>query len=176
MIKVYTGPMFAGKSTALLIEYNSVKDKSKVVCFKPAKDKRDKTKIRARNIKEQIDAYVIENFEDMLPYLKGKNYKYIIIDEVQFVKGDYNILTTLSFAMDIIIGGLSKTSELKPFGCMPNVLAIADKIILLTAKCECGKEAIYTYCKENKTEDILIGDKKYSPLCRDCFIKKTFIV
>lgn len=172
MIIVYTGPMFAGKSTALLEEYDNIKDKESILCFKPSKDTRDTTKIRARNIEQKADAIVINKFDEITKYMND-NIKYIFIDEAQFINGNFNILSKLSIEndIDIYVGGLSQTSEQRPFGTMPYILAIADDIIKLQAKCECGKGARYTYCLEKKDTDILIGDKEYKPLCRKCLLK-----
>lgn len=70
MIYVYTGPMFSEKSKALINTYNLLTDEfqAKALCFKPSKDNRDKTKIRSRALKQQIDAIVIKTFEDKLRY------------------------------------------------------------------------------------------------------------
>lgn len=173
MIKFYTGAMFAGKSTALFDEYNKIEDKQNIICFKPSKDIRDFGKIKARNIQQQITAIIIKNFEDILKHIKDTT-KYIFIDEIQFIKGDYKILTELSLqGRTIITAGLSMTSELKPFGSAPNIIAVADEIIVLKAVCnECGDDAFYTYCKENKNGDILVGNKKYEPLCQKCYMRR----
>ena len=114
-----------------------------------------------------------KNTETTTDSISAKKTKYIFIDEIQFITGNYNILMDLSIEKDIdfYIAGLSLTSEQKPFGEMPNILAIANEIITLYALCECGHEAAYSYCKENKTSDILIGDKEYKPVCRECLIK-----
>lgn len=173
MIKVYTGPMFAGKSTALLIDYNMVKGNK--ICFKPSKDDRDKNEIKARNVSQKIESIVIKRFEDIKKHIK-EDTDYIFIDEIQFIEGDYNILTELSMkGITIICAGLSKTSEIKPFGLMSNILAIADEINVLKAICEdCGYEAGYTYrLDKNNKSDILIGDKdKYIPLCYSCYMSR----
>ena len=173
MITTITGPMFSGKSTRLLAEYDNITDKSSILCFKSSKDKRDKTKIRARNVENKIDAIVISKFEDILDFLSF-DIKYIFIDEVQFISGDYMILNNLSINndIDIYIVGLSQTSEHKPFGCMPNILAISNNIYNLKARCSCGKTAYYTYCKVNKKDDVLIGDIEYEPICRKCLVER----
>ena len=41
MIKVFTGPMFSGKSDALLNEYDKRYHKSRILLFKPKMDTRD---------------------------------------------------------------------------------------------------------------------------------------
>ena len=76
--------------------------------------------------------------------------------------------------IDFYIAGLSLTSEQIPFGIMPNILAVADEIVHLKASCsDCNKtNAIYTYCLEEKENDILVGSTMYIPLCRDCLCKR----
>lgn len=173
MITVITGPMYAEKSKYLIEKYNEIEEKEKIKCFKPSKDKRTKTKIRSRALKQEIEANVIEKFEDIMNYIDD-NIKYIFIDEVQFLNGNFNILEKLSIErdIDIYIAGLSKTDKQHPFGKMPYVLALADKINVLTAKCKCGKEARYTICKIKKDKEVLIDTgKEYQSVCRECYNK-----
>ena len=48
MIKLYTGPMFSGKSDELLKEYDKKYHKSKILLFKPKIDTRDYGVIKTR--------------------------------------------------------------------------------------------------------------------------------
>ena len=173
MIKVYTGTMFSGKSTRLIEEYNKIEDKKSVMCFKPSKDNREFGAIRARNVEKVVSCIVIRDFEDILLHITD-DIKYIFIDEAQFVNGNFNILTKFSLkGIEIHIGGLKQTSELRPFGTMPYILAIADEIEILHTNCECGEIARYTVCTEEKNKDVLIGDKeKYRPICEKCYRKE----
>ena len=173
MIKVYTGTMFSGKSTRLIEEYNKIEDKNAVMCFKPSKDKREFGAIRARNVEETVSSIVISRFEEILFHINDE-IEYIFIDEVQFVEGNFNILTKFSLkGITIFIAGLKQTSELRPFGTMPYILAIADEIEILHTNCECGEIARYTDCTTDKKNDILIGDKeKYRPVCEKCYVQK----
>ena len=56
------------------------------------------------------------------------------------------------------IAGLNLTSEKKPFGKMGDLLCIADNVKMMTSICEICKNdnAVYSYFKGNKTEDIAI--------------------
>ena len=56
---------------------------------------------------------------------------------------------------------------------MGDLLCVSDKVQMLTSICEVCKNdnAIYTYCKEKKEGDILIGDSQYIPVCRNCYEK-----
>lgn len=174
MIKVYTGPMFSGKSTNLILDYVMLADCSSALCFKPSKDTREFSKIRARNNDNELSAIVIKNFEDIEQYLVDEITD-IFIDEVQFIEGDPNILVDLSIKRGIYIrvAGLSRTSEMKPFGHMPEIMAFADDIEILDAKCnQCGSPAGYTHCKIPKQNDVMVGNTEYEPLCFDCFREK----
>ena len=73
---------------------------------------------------------------------------------------------------DIFISGLNLTTELKPFGSIPNILSISDNIIKLTSTCYyCGKHAEYTKCLVDKKQDIMVGSDEYIPICRDCLYR-----
>ena len=52
MIKVFTGPMFSGKSDALLNEYDKRYHKSRILLFKPKMDTRDYGVVKTRKGKE----------------------------------------------------------------------------------------------------------------------------
>lgn len=176
MIKVITGPMFAGKSEYLITEYMFLQSNypnNKIQAFKPSKDTRTKTRIKSRKFSTTIPAEVVHNFKEIVNRITPDTSD-IFIDEVQFIEGDVVELKKLSVYenKNFIIGGLSMTAELKPFGAMPNILAIADEVVHIKADCECGEKAELTYCKVKKQGDILVGDQaEYKPLCRNCYIK-----
>ena len=100
----------------------------------------------------------------------------MFIDEVQFLTGNAAEILYISIHnnIDFYISGLNLTSELKPFGIMPDILAIADEVVHLKACCaECNKRnAIYTYCLVDKQDDVLIGSNQYQPICSSCLQKK----
>lgn len=172
MIRVYTGPMYAAKSLGLIqaAKVRKKPDIDNILCFKPSKDTRDMSKIRSRVIEETLDAYVIQDLSQIKEFVTPE-IDTIIIDEVQFLSGDVQELLWLTIMqnIDIYIAGLDLTSELTPFNIMPNILSIADEVYKLKARCQdCGKEARYTYCLVDKTDDILVGNSEYIPLCKDC--------
>lgn len=174
MIRTIKGAMFAGKSKLLIETYIYYKNQGRnILVLKPSKDTRDKTYIRSRDLKFKIPANVIKSLDDIYNY---NGYDLIIIDEIQFLTGNVRKLLIYSIEnnIDFIFSGLSLTSELKPFGIMPEILTISDEIINLQAKCNiCNKnEAIYTMIYNDKNEDIKVGDKEYFPICKECLKKK----
>lgn len=169
MIKVITGPMFSGKSTALLNYIAFIEEQNIPYCiFKPSKDKRDLTRLRARTTSITKGAKVISNLEEIRPNLLGV--KTIIIDEFQFLKGDIRELLKLSKeGCTIVAAGLNLTSDLKPFGLMPDLLSIADQITKLQGTCVfCGGYADFTGYKGEETKEIKFGDDRYFPVCLNC--------
>lgn len=65
------------------------------------------------------------------------------------------------------------TSEQKPFGIMPNILAVSDEIEICKGYCTiCNRLASYTYFEGNKDNDIVVGDSLYINLCEDCLRKR----
>ena len=119
-------------------------------------------------------ALEIEDLSDIPKHLK-KNTRTIFIDEANFLTGDVSVLTELNINknVDIYIAGLNMTSEQKPFGIMPNILAISDFIEISKSYCTiCNREASYTYFEGNKDNDIIVGDNGYISLCEECLRKK----
>lgn len=174
MITTFIGPMFSGKSDKLIEVYNKIYNKDNIICFKPVDDSRDLGVISSRNKQSQLKCYLINRFEDILFILKGLNTpflgKIILIDEAQFIKGNVQYLNYLSIKLDydIYISGLSLTSDLKPFGCMPEILSISDNIVKLWAHCYyCGRRADYTRCLVDKVKDVLVGNEEYIPVCKN---------
>ena len=118
MIKTFTGPMFSGKSDALISVYQKIWNKDLVMAFKPSKDTRDKNFIKSKNYEVQIPAIFIDDIGEIKNCIHGKNIHTIFIDEAEFLTGDVAELVALSvyYDIDFYIAGLNMTSEQKPFG------------------------------------------------------------
>jgi thymidine kinase len=71
----------------------------------------------------------------------------------------------------VIVAGLDMDYLGRPFGQIPNLLAIADYITKLHAICmKCGNIASYSYRKSKINEQVLLGEREmYEPRCRICF-------
>ena len=172
LINIYTGPMKCGKTTKLIDKYNDLIDYGKkCMMFKPCIDNRfSDTEVVSRD-GESVRCINIETIYDLIPYKDLCDY--FFIDEFQFIQGQDLHIIINSFIDEgkiFYISGLNLTSERKPFGNMPQLLALADEVEYMEAKCDnCGKSAIYTYCKNNKKDDILVGDEEYLALCHKCY-------
>lgn len=174
MIKVFTGAMFSGKSTALVDTYMNIWNKKSCKCYSPKKDTRSGATLKSRNISEGIPAKAISNLSEIIDDFSEET-RTIFIDEAQFLTGDVNCLVKLSteFDIDIYVAGLNMTSEQEPFGIMAQILAVADEIQICKAVCyDCNKSANYSFCLKEKDEEILVGNNEYIPLCGKCLVKR----
>jgi thymidine kinase len=97
------------------------------------------------------------------------------IDEAQFFDdGVIDVANQLAQrGARVIVAGLDMDYTGKPFGQIPNLLAIAEYITKLHAICMvCGNIANYSYRKTNQDDQVVLGEKNiYEPRCRQCFQK-----
>ena len=169
-INVFTGPMKSGKSQKIINEaYRQIIAGKKIQMFKPKLDTREQECVADRN-GNKLMAVNIQDMNEIENYYADV----YIIDEFQFLKGNVNVIQNMaSKGKKFFIAGLNLTAEKKPFGKMGDLMCVSDNVQMLTSICEICKNdnAIYTYCKEHKDEDILVGDSQYLPVCRSCYQK-----
>lgn len=164
--------MFSGKTEELIRRIKNSNKSYKV--FKPVTDTRNKqNKIESHsNIK--IDATTIKNINEILVF-KNK-FDIIGIDEAQFFSDDIiDVCNTIANSGSrVIVAGLDMDYSGKPFGPMPFLMAIAEKVTKVHATCsETGEPALYSFRKSDYKETIMIGEKnEYKPLSRKAFISK----
>ena len=170
-INVYSGPMKCGKTEQILSEYKRQLIAGKnVKMFKPAIDTRAGKDVVVSRNGIDIPAIVINSMDD----LKNYDADVYCIDEFQFLDGDVKTIEKMaSSGKKFFIAGLNSTAEKKPFGKMADLLCISDNVNMLTSICDnCKSEnAVFTYFKGGKDTDIVIGDKEYLALCRNCYDK-----
>ena len=86
------------------------------------------------------------------------------------------ILTGLSMppCIRVIAAGLDMDYLGKPFGPMPQLMAIAEYVTKVHAICvHCGNLAHHSHRLANNDKLVMLGEQDtYEPLCRHCFNKK----
>lgn len=171
-IEVICGSMFSGKTEELIRRLKRVKIANlKVEIFKPTIDNRyDVQKIVSHDT-NAIHSTPVESSEAIL--LLAQDVDVVGIDEAQFFDaGVTHVCEQLaSRGIRVIVAGLDMDYMGKPFGQMPNLLAIADYITKLHAICvKCGNIANISYRKTAQEGQILVGEKDvYEPRCRVCY-------
>ncbi|HXS59163.1 MAG TPA: thymidine kinase [Hanamia sp.] len=175
-IEVICGSMFSGKTEELIRRLKRVKIANlKAEIFKPSVDVRyDEVKIVSHD-ENRIQSTPIDNSQTIL--LLAQDVDVVGIDEAQFFDNEIaNVCETLACkGMRVIVAGLDMDYTGKPFGQMPNLLAIADYITKLHAICVvCGNIANVSYRKVATGGQVLLGEKDiYEPRCRVCAALKS---
>lgn len=170
-IEVICGSMFSGKTEELIRRLKRVEiAHMKAEIFKPAFDTRyDEEKIVSHD-ENKIHSTPIDNSQTIL--LLAQDVDVVGIDEAQFFDDQIPaVCEALALkGMRVIVAGLDMDYKGKPFGQMPNLLAIADYITKLHAICVvCGNIANVSYRKINTGPQVLLGEKDiYEPRCRVC--------
>ena len=170
-IEVICGSMFSGKTEELIRRLKRVEIAHlKAEIFKPSIDTRyDDQKIVSHD-ENRIHSTPIDNSQTIL--LLAQNVDVVGIDEAQFFDDQIPVVCEqLALkGMRVIVAGLDMDYQGKPFGQMPNLLAIADYVTKLHAICVvCGNIANVSYRKINTGPRVLLGEKNiYEPRCRIC--------
>lgn len=175
-IEVICGSMFSGKTEELIRRLKRVEIANlKAEIFKPSFDTRfDEQKIVSHD-ENKIQSTPIDNSQTIL--LRAQNVDVVGIDEAQFFDDEITVVCEkLALnGMRVIVAGLDMDYQGKPFGQMPNLLAIADYITKLHAICVvCGNIANVSYRKVKTGGQVLLGEKDiYEPRCRVCAALKS---
>jgi thymidine kinase len=95
------------------------------------------------------------------------------LDEAQFFdEGIVDVCDQLAnTGKRVIIAGLDMDYMGKPFGCMPQLMAIAEYVTKVHAICMvCGEVASHSYRLSPSSERVLLGETDlYEARCRRCF-------
>lgn len=171
-IEVIAGSMFSGKTEELIRRLKRAKiAKQKVEIFKPAIDIRFSQTEVVSHDENSIHSTPVENSANIL--LLTGNVDVIGIDEAQFFdKGLIEVATKLAnMGIRVIVAGLDMDFKGKPFGPIPDLMAVADHITKVHAICvKCGNIAQFSHRLSEKEQVVLLGEKDvYEPLCRGCF-------
>jgi thymidine kinase len=174
-VEVITGSMFSGKTEELIRRLRRAQFAGLVVeIFKPALDNRYSGSRVVSHDEKSIVSTPVDNASAIL--LLAGNVNVVGIDEAQFF--DSSIVDVCNEMADngvrIVIAGLDMDFMGKPFGPMPDLLAIAEYVTKLHAICmRCGNLAQYSFRKSDEEQVVVLGEKdKYEPLCRSCYNKE----
>lgn len=170
-LEVLVGPMFAGKTTELLRRVvEAEKNGEKVRVYKPRLDTRhDDASVYSHDGLAVPAQWLGPDWAT--PFSNGATV--VALDEVQFFSLDVipEILRAMRQGTRVIAAGLDLTSQEEPFGPVPALLALADEVVKLRARCErCGKPATRSFRLVASSAKILVGGAEtYEPRCLSCF-------
>lgn len=176
VLEVIVGPMFSGKSEELIRRLKRARiARQRVACFKPDIDLRYHRTAIASHSSQTHDASVIATVEDLRAKLSAQleETDVVGVDEAQFLSPEIIPLAMELVAMGkrVILAGLDTTFSNEPFGPVPNLMALADKVTKLSAVCMvCGHPAIHTQRLGQSQELVIVGATgMYEARCRAHF-------
>lgn len=177
-LEVITGPMFSGKSEELLRRLRRAAIAGyNVGLFKPDIDHRYKREKVVSHNGVEMTAIPVKSANDL--YLQALGFDVVGVDEVQFIENIVDTLRQVSKKAIVIVSGLDMTYRAEPFGDIPTLLAIAERIDKLTAVChKCGLDASRTQrLVDGKPASFagptvqVGGIESYEARCGQCFEK-----
>jgi thymidine kinase len=177
-IEVICGSMFSGKSEELIRRLKRASiAKMRVQVFKHSFDDRFHDMKIASHSGFTFEGYAVQTVEQITDMLKPET-QVVGIDEAQFFEKSLIDLCEKLAAKGIrvIVAGLDQDFIGRPFGCMPELLCVAESVDKLSAICtKCGMPA----SKSQRLIDgkpapldnpvIVVGaEEKYEARCRHC--------
>ncbi|MDR1680737.1 MAG: thymidine kinase [Prevotellaceae bacterium] len=173
-IEVITGSMFSGKTEELIRRLKRARfANQQVEIFKPQIDTRYAPAEVVSHDANQIRSTPIPSSSNIL--LLTGDVEVVGIDEAQFFD-EYLVSVCTQLAghgIRVIVAGLDMDYTGKPFGIMPQLMAIAEYVTKVHAICmRCGDLAHHSHRLSGDERLVVLGEKDmYEPLCRHCFNK-----
>lgn len=173
-IEVICGCMFSGKTEELIRRLNrSIIAKQNVEIFKPVVDNRyHKDNVVSHN-ETSIRSTAVSFANDII--LLAGDCDVVGIDEAQFFDDEIiNVCNKLANAgKRVIVAGLDMDFEGKPFGPMPQLLAIAEFVTKVHAICaKTGELGSFSYRLSDEESTVLVGEKQqYEARSRRSFVE-----
>ena len=178
--EVITGPMSCGKTEELLRRVRRcIIAQKKVKVFSPDIDTRTKGDyIESRN-GLWLEAITVKDAKEILSQTTPLD-EVVAIDELQFFDREIVdvVLELVKSGKRVIASGLDLDFKGEPFGAMPELLCLADKVDKLSAVCmKCGSDhatrtqrLINGFPADKSSPLIMIGgDETYEARCLKCY-------
>ncbi len=174
--EIIVGCMSSGKSEELIRRLRrEVIARRRVAVFKPDRDTRTGRPVIASRDGRAHDAVSIAAPGEILDWVVRERFEGTVgIDEAQFFGSDIvdAIEALVARGLRVIAAGLDTDFRGRPFGPVPQLLAVADSVTKLSAVCvRCGAPAVRTQLKAAPPAEGNIrvgGDGDYEARCRDC--------
>ncbi|MBI1307329.1 MAG: thymidine kinase [Bacteroidetes bacterium] len=171
-IEVICGSMFSGKTEELIRRIKRSKIAGqKVILFKPSIDTRyHETEIVSHD-SNSVESIPVSSSLDILDRITHQ--EVVAIDEAQFFDSDLPAVCVklAERRIRVIVAGLDMDFKGKPFGPMPDLMAMAEYVTKVHAICmKCGKLAAFTFKKIQNDQTVELGERElYEARCRPCF-------
>jgi thymidine kinase len=172
-IEVVVGCMYSGKTEELIRQIRRAELANlPFQVFKPRIDDRYSKNHIASHSQQKFPTQLIDSAEEIMQNLRP-NTRVVGLDEGQFF--DEKVIHVANLMAKngrrVVIAGLDTDWQGRPFGFMPQLMAIADLVRKQHAICMvCGGPATRTQRLVHDDSDILVGsDRIYEARCREHF-------
>jgi thymidine kinase len=176
-IEVFTGPMFAGKTTGLIDRTLYFRRAGvPTLLVKHSSDTRYAGHAVVTHNGVALDCEPAGNVTDIaLLTQQHPDTKVVAIDEVQFFDREIVGWAVLarSVGISVLAAGLDRESSGKTFGPMGDLLAQADVVHKIKTECKCGLLAHQTRRKADAPEGMVGGSERYESVCWGCYYRRT---
>ncbi len=178
-LKIFTGPMFGGKTTRMLaaLERYEYRKKSTML-FKPAMDKRYSEEKVVTHKGQEHRSILVSSGREIITL--GLEADVVAVDELFMIPGSAEALISLfQRGKTILVSTLQLSSEpdgYRPFDEVKELMPWATNIEVCPAVCDhCGRDAYYTERIGKQPKQILVGGaESYRPVCwYHSLLKKT---
>jgi len=177
-LKIILGSMFAGKTTELVKEYKRHESCGFECLF--INHKIDTRYVNEENKTSTHDRVLVNSInvgDNLFDFFNKKGfldrYKVILINEGQFFKDLYKFVDYIvnSLHKKVYVCGLDGDFKRKKIGSILDIIPLCDDVIKLKAICMNCKtnDGIFTYRLTKEKEQIVVGVKNYSVVCRKCY-------
>ena len=172
-IEVITGGMFSGKSEELVRRLRrALIARQHVQVFKPLTDSRHPPELLVTRDNRELAAVTATDALELRAKLE-QGVQVVGIDEAQFFDDGLTelVMELADAGVRVIVAGLDQDYQRRPFGPMPNVLAVAEYVDKMHAVCiQCGGPAHYSQRIAGGEEQVQVGDTEdYEARCRHCY-------
>lgn len=169
-VELICGCMFSGKTEELIRRMTRAQiARQKLQVFKPALDDRYGKEFVASHNANRIDSIPVQSAHEILEKLDDAT-RIVGIDEAQFFDAALTevVERLAKRGIRVVVAGLDMDYRGKPFGPMPEIMAIAEQVTKLSAICVvCGAPATRSQRISASEETVLVGaHDSYEARCR----------
>jgi len=169
--------MFCGKTEELIRRIKrALIARQRIVVFKPTTDVRYDEADIVSHSQQRIESIPVESVAQILERLEIGT-QVLGIDEAQFFGPELVDLCEdlADRGLRVIVAGLDQDYRGKPFGSIPQLLAVAESVTKLQAICvRCGEPATRSQRITEETDQVVVGaNDMYEARCRFCFERES---
>jgi thymidine kinase len=180
-VHLILGPMFAGKTTRLLERVKQLEESvnANVLLLKSDKDTRyAKDKVVTHDGRGR-ECFPVKSLElavvvETVGVEKWNECNVVAVDEAQFLTNLYEFCRVAADEHNkiVLVAGLNGDFKRETFGEVQETLPLCDSVTKLTAKCKCGRPALFSkrIVDVGDGQELVGGADKYLPACRRCFL------